>query len=220
MTTCPISRGRYLITFLIQIFTVSANLWLTVWSGDESAATDISKRNFYLAIYGVLGFLEAFFIMLGVLAVTVGTLRASVRLHTDLMNHILSSTMAWFDTTPTGRIINRFSKDIDEVDLMIPMHVKDILNQVFAVIASILVIVYANPIILVVVVPMIAIFFIVQTVYLNFSRQCKRMVSVSRSPINSCLTESFSGASTIRFVNSIIMWKMNVGRGAKSAPFK
>ena len=34
------------------------------------------------------------------------------------------STMTFFDTTPIGRIINRFSKDIDEVDLMVPAHIK------------------------------------------------------------------------------------------------
>jgi ABC-type multidrug transport system fused ATPase/permease subunit len=41
-----------------------------------------------------------------------------------MLEHILTSTMAFFDTTPVGRIINRFSKDIDEVDLMIPTHIK------------------------------------------------------------------------------------------------
>jgi ABC-type multidrug transport system fused ATPase/permease subunit len=43
-----------------------------------------------------------------------------------MLEHILTSTMAFFDTTPIGRIINRFSKDIDEVDLMIPTHIKGI----------------------------------------------------------------------------------------------
>ena len=46
------------------------------------------------------------------------------------MEHILKSTMAFFDTTPIGRIINRFSKDIDEVDFMIPAIIKSrFLNQ-------------------------------------------------------------------------------------------
>ena len=46
------------------------------------------------------------------------------QLHKEMLEHILTSTMAFFDTTPIGRIINRFSKDIDEVDLMIPTHIK------------------------------------------------------------------------------------------------
>ena len=46
------------------------------------------------------------------------------KLHKELLEHILMSTMAFFDTTPIGRIINRFSKDIDEIDLMIPFYIK------------------------------------------------------------------------------------------------
>ena len=55
----------------------------------NTASTDVSKRNFYLSIYGVLGFLEALSVLVAVLAVTVGALRASVRLHKDLLHHIL-----------------------------------------------------------------------------------------------------------------------------------
>jgi hypothetical protein len=43
-----------------------------------------------------------------------GTLRASSRLHDELFRRILRSPMKFFDTTPTGRILNRFSKDMDE----------------------------------------------------------------------------------------------------------
>ena len=81
---------------------------------------------------------------------------------------------------------------------MIPMHVKDILTQIFAVLGSVFVICYANPTIVAANIPMIIVFFVVQSWYLNVSRQLKRMVSVTRSPINSSLTESFSGAPTIR----------------------
>ena len=43
---------------LFQTFTVGANLWLSVWSEDEEAATNTSKRNLYLGVYGTLGFLQ------------------------------------------------------------------------------------------------------------------------------------------------------------------
>ena len=121
-----------------------------------------------------------------------------MKLHEQMLGHILKSTMAFFDTTPIGRIVNRFSKDIDEVDLQIPMHIKDILNDLFSVLATLFVICYASPYVLILIVPLIVLFVLIQVAYLTISRQLKRMVSVTRSPINSSLTESFSGASTIR----------------------
>lgn len=106
--------------------------------------------------------------------------------------------MAFFDTTPVGRIINRFSKDMDEIDLMIPTHIKDILSDMFSVLGTLFVVCYATPIIITVVVPLIILFYFIQNAFLATSRQLKRMINITRSPINSSLTESFSGASTIR----------------------
>ena len=63
------------------MFTVSANLWLAAWSSDAAASTDAGTRNFYLAVYGALGFLESLSVLVAVLAVTVGSLRASAQLH-------------------------------------------------------------------------------------------------------------------------------------------
>ena len=77
-------------------------------------------------------------------------------------------------------VFSRFSKDIDEVDLMIPTHIKDILNSIFSVLGTLIIISYANPIIIAFIVPMVVVFFFVQTWYLNVSRQLKRMVSVTR----------------------------------------
>ena len=102
--------------------------------------------------------------------ITIGTLKASVRLHRDLLSSILSSTMAFFDTTPVGRIINRFSKDMDEIDLMIPTHLKDILSDLFSVLGTLFVVCYSTPIIIAIVIPLIGIFLFIQTSYLATSR--------------------------------------------------
>ena len=102
--------------------------------------------------------------------ITIGTLKASVRLHRDLLSSILSSTMAFFDTTPVGRIINRFSKDMDEIDLMIPTHLKDILSDLFSVLGTLFVVCYSTPIIIAIVIPLIGVFLFIQTSYLATSR--------------------------------------------------
>jgi len=52
--------------------------------------------------------------------------KSFLQLHRELLEHIFKSTMAFFDTTPLGRIINRFSKDIDDVDSRIPKNITGI----------------------------------------------------------------------------------------------
>jgi ABC-type multidrug transport system fused ATPase/permease subunit len=77
----------------------------------------MSIRNLYLTVYGLLGLFQSVFIMLGVTVLSVGTLNAATKLHGTMLERILRSPMAFFDTTPIGRILNRFSKDIDTVDV-------------------------------------------------------------------------------------------------------
>jgi len=86
---------------------------------------------------------------------TFGTIRASITLHNTLLQNLLRAPMSFFDTTPTGRIVNRFSRDIDEVDIMLPMHVKDVLNQFFTVLGLIAILLYVSPIILVTIIPLV-----------------------------------------------------------------
>ena len=138
-----------------------------------------------------MGLFQSISVLAAVIVITIGTLRASIKLHNEMLTHILSSTMAFFDTTPLGRIINRFSKDMDEVDLMIPTNIKDVFDFGFSVIGTLFIICFANPYILIVLVPIIGLLLFIQSRYLTLSRQLKRMVSVTRSPINSSLTESF-----------------------------
>ena len=91
-----------------------------------------------------MGLFQSISVLAAVIVITIGTLRASIKLHNEMLTHILSSTMAFFDTTPLGRIINRFSKDMDEVDLMIPTNIKDVFDFGFSVIGTLFIICLIN----------------------------------------------------------------------------
>ena len=115
---------------LFEVAYIGDNFWLSNWSNDPAASLEPAVRNSYIAGYGGLGGLETVFLFVAIILLTVASNRASVRLHERLLTNILRAPMAFFDTTPTGRIVNRFSKDTDEADIMLPLYIKDFLLQV------------------------------------------------------------------------------------------
>ena len=91
--------------------------------------------------------------------------------------------MAYFDTTPLGRIINRFSKDVDVCDNILPGVIQNWLNILFQAIATVVLIVTPIPYFILVLLPFGLLFYGVQRVFIAASRQLKRLESISRSPI-------------------------------------
>ena len=86
-----------------QGFSVGANIWLSAWTADPLASTDVGVRNKYLAVYGVLGLLQGLAIMVATVLLSVFTLSAATKLHSTMLMRILRSPMSFFDTTPLGR---------------------------------------------------------------------------------------------------------------------
>ncbi len=106
--------------FCMQGFSVGTNLWLSEWS-DDPASANPPVRNLYLSVYGALGTASALTICLSSVITAVGGLNASNILHDNMLGGVLRAPMSFFDTTPKGRIVNRFAKDVDYVDRSIPM---------------------------------------------------------------------------------------------------
>lgn len=109
--------------------------------------------------------------------------------------------MSFFDTTPLGRIVNRFSKDTDIIDAYLPSVIRNWIWMGLSVVAIFIVISISTPIFLSVALPVVVIYYFVQKFYVATSRQLKRLESTTRSPIYSHFSESISGQSTIRAYN-------------------
>uniref|UniRef100_A0A182NES5 ABC-type glutathione-S-conjugate transporter n=1 Tax=Anopheles dirus TaxID=7168 RepID=A0A182NES5_9DIPT len=177
---------------------IYSNIWLTDWSEDKEAATDTSVRDMYLGVYGALGGVQSIALFLGSVLISLGCLKAAKESHDKLLHSSLRMPMSFFDTTPLGRIINRFSKDVDVVDNVLPVTIRAWLFFLFSVVGVFIVIGVSTPIFLAVVPPLMVIYYFVQRFYIDTSRQLKRLESVTRSPIYSHFGESISGQSTIR----------------------
>ena len=181
-----------------QVFVVLGNLLLSLWSHDQEAATSNQVRNQYLYVYAILGLSQSILLFIAIILMTWVSLQASMKLHDELLRKILKSPMSFFDTTPLGRIVNRFSKDMDDVDILVPVNFKDVSNQSFSVAGTIFILSYISPKNIIAIIPLIILFWFIQVVYLKTSRQLQRLVSVNRSPINSHIDETLVGIATIR----------------------
>ncbi|KAJ1555981.1 hypothetical protein HK405_009435, partial [Cladochytrium tenue] len=140
---------------------------------------------YYIGIYGLLGLLVIFVQSLSTLVFVIGSYFASMRLHLLLLRAILGAPLRFFEVTPIGRILNRISKDMSTVDQNVMQSVHMFLSKVFKGLCILGVVGFGSWPFLIVVLPVVWIAYRVGTLYLNASRELKRLESVSRSPIYS-----------------------------------
>lgn len=195
--------GTLVMHLIFQGFSVGANLWLSQWTNAApSSANDteaITNRNhFYLGIYGGFGVFQAISILLATLIMALGTVKSANVLHFNMLKRILRAPLQFFDVTPIGRIINRFSRDVDTLDNILPIFLRFLINGIFNVLSVLVVISVSTPIFTVVILPIGVLYYCIQQFYVATSRQLKRLESITKSPIYSHLGETISGASTIR----------------------
>lgn len=196
-----------------NFFSYGTNFWLAAWT--ERMDADNADNRFSLLIYFLLGAGQAATVSIGYMSIVCGMLRASRTLHTNVLQNVAHAPMHFFDTTPLGRILNRFSKDIDILDTYMVMILRlvrldrqlvaniDILSRVvinasIQVVATLITVSTKTPLFAVIVVPFIAIYLFIQRFYIKTSRQLKRLESVTRSPILNFFGETLNGVTTIK----------------------
>ena len=96
------------------------------------------------------------------MVVSVGGIFASRRLHLDLLHNVLRSPMSFFERTPSGNLVNCFSKELDTVDSMIPQVIKMFMGSLFNVIGACIIILLATPMVAAIIPPLGLIYFFVQ----------------------------------------------------------
>lgn len=192
--------GIFFVMLILISFTigtsldVSIDIWLSIWSSFPES----HSLNFYLIIYAILAIGAGSAIFFETLIFGIGGLRASKTLHSQMLETIFHVPISFFDSTPIGRILNRFSKDQYTVDIDLPENIGSLVFCIFSVFAIFAVVSYVTPFFLLGLLPLSYLYRFVQRYYMYSSRELRRLESISRSPINAQMSETINGLSTIR----------------------
>ncbi|CAG9863640.1 unnamed protein product [Phyllotreta striolata] len=122
----------------------------------------------------------------------------SKRLHKALLEGIIYARMRFFDTNPSGRILNRFSKDIGSIDELIPRVLLEGGQMFLQIIGSLILVGVANPYAIILAVALGIITTFMRNMYLKTSKNLKRVESILRSPIFTHLNATLQGITTVR----------------------
>uniref|UniRef100_A0A665T414 Multidrug resistance-associated protein 4 n=2 Tax=Echeneis naucrates TaxID=173247 RepID=A0A665T414_ECHNA len=162
---------------------------------------------FYLGIYSGLTAVTVVFGYARSLVIFHGLVRSAQNLHNSMFNAVLRAPVVFFDVNPIGRILNRFSKDIGQVDSMLPITFVDFYQLFLQNVSVVAVAASVIPLILIPVVPLLLVFLYLRRFYLSTSRDIKRLESTTRSPVLSHLSSSLQGLPTIRAFGAERRWK-------------
>ncbi|GAB9477493.1 hypothetical protein Gpo141_00014576, partial [Globisporangium polare] len=119
LASCGIALSAFAFLLLVctQVATLSTDLWLTYWTGSSTSVDDDGDESFgfYVSIYAYLSFATIVLGFFGDLCSRFAGLSASKAIHHKLLRHMIKGTMRFFNTTPVGRILNRFSNDMNTI---------------------------------------------------------------------------------------------------------
>ncbi|KAG9239368.1 hypothetical protein BJ875DRAFT_491652 [Amylocarpus encephaloides] len=153
---------------------------------------------YYLAVYAMIGMACMLVALFRDFWLFFGSLTASWQIHKKLMESVTRAKFKFFDATPLGQLMNRFSKDIEAVDQEVAPIAIGVMSCALAIIVTIGLISVITPGFLIAGVFISLLYFAVGKFYLRSSRDLKRLESVQRSPLFQQFGETLNGITTIR----------------------
>ena len=205
----PMTFGIFILAVAVCCYLLM-EWWVAHWASFDAEDQDDAYWIWVLVIFAGAGILAH---IISVLALFTMLLLGSTRLHRKMLKTVLHSPLKFFHTNPTGRILNRFSKDMGMQDEELPwiaaeittvstaadIHVKkSLLQNAFVVLGTVCLVCVALPYMLIFLAGIVFIFWHYQQRYVMTSREIKRFDGITRSPVYATLSENIKGLATIR----------------------
>lgn len=181
---------------LSQLSKIATDWWLSYWSEDPNFENH--TFSFYFSLYIAWCIFNSLSTAFAALMTALTAIRCSRSLHTRLLENVIRAPMSFFESTPLGRILNRFAKDMDGVDTSLPSNLASFLRTTMTCFSTLLLICIVTPISIIALIPIMYFYFRIQQFYRASSRELKRLDSISKSPIFAHFSETLAGLSSLR----------------------
>ncbi|KAJ2630014.1 hypothetical protein H4R22_002961 [Coemansia sp. RSA 1290] len=185
-----------------QLMSVLQGYWIRIWvasAGKPGQPVDQQRSPvFWMSVYVAIGFAAVLLEVAQAGWLFVGSFYASRSLHAQLLQAVMRATPAFFDSTPLGRIVNRFSRDMQCIDEAAAYTLEMWIADMLAVISVLAIITATAPAFLLVAVFVSVLYAAIGVYYLRTSRELKRLESNSMSPLLSLFGELIGGVTSIR----------------------
>ncbi|UJR18265.1 hypothetical protein I4U23_005168 [Adineta vaga] len=179
-----------------QIFYDSSNIILRIWLKQISTDQQFQSVFFYIYIIITLSTLLVAFLRSDYFfhVFLIGT----NHLHNTMLNRLINTSVRFFETNPSGRILNRAGRDQYIIDEILPITLFDSTQSLLMTIGSLFIIIILNPWTLSILIPFIIISLLLRHVYVRSNYQLKRLENITRNPIYTLFSSSLDGLITIR----------------------
>ncbi|XP_013148667.1 PREDICTED: probable multidrug resistance-associated protein lethal(2)03659 [Papilio polytes] len=196
--------------FLAQFFASASDFWISKWSQIEDHLTGDSSidrllwsqgglyRKHYVIIFGILTIATVAIALCRAFMFFSLCMKSSIKLHDQMFDCVSQSPMSFFHSNPSGRILNRFSKDMGSIDELLPQAMLDCFQIMLNLAGVIVVILMTDITMLIPITTSLIIFYIFRIIYVRTTSAIKRLEGITRSPVFGHVNATVLGLATIR----------------------
>ncbi|XP_060033058.1 ATP-binding cassette sub-family C member 8 isoform X2 [Erinaceus europaeus] len=210
------SAGFLLLSLLLfsqllkHMVLVAIDYWLAEWTDSTLSASPGAARNcslgqdcsldqrVYAMVFTALCSLGIVLCLVTSVTVEWTGLKVAKKLHRSLLSRIILAPMKFFETTPLGSILNRFSSDCNTIDQHIPSTLECLSRSTLLCVSALAVISYVTPVFLVALLPLAVVCYFIQKYFRVASRDLQQLDDTTQLPLLSHFAETVEGLTTIR----------------------
>uniref|UniRef100_A0A182QTP7 Uncharacterized protein n=1 Tax=Anopheles farauti TaxID=69004 RepID=A0A182QTP7_9DIPT len=204
--------GLILLFAVTQLVVSVADWWLSLWTAQEEGGsiagtarnqtatdwTDSLDREMCVIVHCTLVATIFFVAIMRAFGFYKACARASQSIHDTVFGGFIAARMRFFETNPSGRILNRFSKDMGAMDDQLPKSILDATQTLLMFAGAMMVVVFVQPFFMVPIVVLFVVLLAARRVYLRTSQNTRRLEGITRSPIFTHIAATLTGLPTIR----------------------